>query len=472
MPTLPPAVPNTLLRYDAAGELETASLSQVLDAISSPTPPASPAVGDKWADTSNVAQEPTGKSFRVEQVALGLGTGTQDVQWAADANWTDLHRPKLIVSLGGRITANAAVTHGFSQSLGFMAAAMERAAWWGSPDNVATAVPRSRLRSAGLSLYSPGSTPTADGEVSLAALLPNGYRITRDVAPGGAYLANTLVLGGASVRVAMGEALMPTAIGAQVYATGFQPTAVLVMAVLDDGSTADAASATNAVRRCLGFASGVTAGAQGVVATMLRNSVAADALNAAGRWGQTGRVASVIDWDGATGTELVKGVLSAWDASGFTIDWQTVNATARRFVWIALAGVSAKAGFVTTANPSGDVAVSGLGFAPKAGIFASVRHGDAQGANPAGADNLSLALAGPDLAQFVMAQNTAATGGVTSTDYAQLQTSGRVYTNVARTAANTFSINRQTGLKSWDADGFTVTSYENDGVPVFYLVLG
>jgi hypothetical protein len=276
VPTLPPAVPNALIRYTAGGELETASASSALyDAIAQPTPPTDPAVGTWWADTSSVAQEPTGKSFRAAQVALGSGAGTQDVQWAADANWTDLHRPKLIVSLGGRITANAAVAHGFSQSLGFMAAAMERAAWWGSPDNVATTVPRSRLRSAGLSLYSPGSTPTADGEASLAALLPNGYRITRDVAPGGAYLANTLVLGGASVRVAMGEALMPTAIGAQVYATGFQPTAVLVMAVLDDGSTADAANATNAVRRCLGFASGTAALA--VVASSIQCSVEASA---------------------------------------------------------------------------------------------------------------------------------------------------------------------------------------------------
>jgi hypothetical protein len=52
MPALPPAVPNTLLRYTAEGELETVSLSQILDTIGSPTAPTSPAVGDKWWDTS------------------------------------------------------------------------------------------------------------------------------------------------------------------------------------------------------------------------------------------------------------------------------------------------------------------------------------------------------------------------------------------------------------------------------------
>jgi hypothetical protein len=407
-------------------------------------------------------------ALKAMQFALGAGTGTQDVTWAADSAWPDTTQPKLIMSMGGRITANGSAVQGFSQSLGFMTGTAALAGWWGNQDNVAATVVRSRLRAAGLSLYTPGATPTADGEFSLSSMLSNGFRISRDAAAGASYLVTSLALGGSELQVAMGDALTPTSTGTQTYNTGFQPTAVIVMAVLDDNAATDAASASTHIRRSIGFASGTATAAQCAVPTMQRDGVSSDSGAGSARWGQTGRVVSVIDYDGATGSELVKGVLSAWNGSGFTIDWQTVSATARRLVWVALGGISAKAGYVTTANPAGDVAVTGLGFAPKAGIFAATR--PAEGAPVAGSDTLSLALAGPGLTQYAMGQIVTPLPSVT--DHGQIQTASRIYTNLARSAQDTFALNRQTGLKSWDADGFTVTTYENDGVPLFYLALG
>jgi hypothetical protein len=52
MPTIPPASPNTLLRYNAAGELETVSLSEVIEDLASSTAPTSPALGEWWVDVS------------------------------------------------------------------------------------------------------------------------------------------------------------------------------------------------------------------------------------------------------------------------------------------------------------------------------------------------------------------------------------------------------------------------------------
>lgn len=456
----------------ADGVTESVTLADSQDATFALDQTAGTSEGVTLGDTQDATwAATTSPSFKVAQFTLGSGTGTQDVTWAADSGWADTAQPALVIGLGGPFTANGSAAQGFSQSLGFMSAAAERAAWWGSADNVATTQAKSLLRTAGLSLYTPGATPAANGEFSLSAMLSNGFRISRDVAFGGSYLANALAIGGSSVQVAMGDAATPTSTGAVAYATGFQPTAVILLAVLDDSAAADAASASANVRRAIGFASGTATAAQCTVPTLQRDATAADATNVAARWGRSGRVLSLIDWDGASGSEIVKGVLSAWDANSFTIDWQTVQPAGRRFVWVALGGVSARVGSVLTANPAGNVVVSGVGFAPKAGIFASTRAQD-NDTNIIGADALSLALAGPDLTQYAMAQNVGSYTGVTATDYGQIQAASRVYANLGRSSADTFAINRQTGLASWDADGFTLTTYENDGVPVHYLILG
>ena len=366
---LPPEQPRSLAACPTSWSSMRGSASVAAPAGAAPLAGAVPALGQGVApaagaaplvggvpDVAVVAAGPT--ALKAAQFTLGAGTGTQDVTWAADAAWPDTTQPKLVISLGGRITANGTAVQGISQSLGFMSPTLDRAAWWGNADNVANTQAHGRLRSAGLSLYTPGSPPTADGELSLSSMLANGFRISRDVAFGGSYLVNALALGGASLEVAMGDAATPTVIGQQTYTTGFQPTAIIVMAVLDDDAAADAVDATALVRRCVGFASGLTAGVQCAVPTLQRNAVASNASSLSARWGHTGRIVSVIDWDGATGSEIVKGVLSAWSGTGFTIDWQTVNATSRRFVWIALGGISARAGFFTTAASAGDVVVS------------------------------------------------------------------------------------------------------------------
>ena len=83
---------------------------------------------------------------------------------------------------------------------------------------------------------------------------------------------------------------------------------------------------------------------------------------------------------------------------------------------------------------------------------------------------MSFALAGPDLTQYTLG---GAVGAYTpATDFGSVQTTSRVYASVTRTAQNTFSATKQTGISSWDADGFTAHTYEADGIPVFYLVLG
>jgi hypothetical protein len=112
MPALPPAVANTLLRYNAAGELETVAVSTLYDEIGSPTAPTSPSVGDFWDDLGAIkVATPTispaaGSYAPGQEIAVACTTSGVTIHYTTDGSTPTTGSPVYSAPL----TLSAAVT--------------------------------------------------------------------------------------------------------------------------------------------------------------------------------------------------------------------------------------------------------------------------------------------------------------------------------------------------------------------------
>lgn len=262
-----------------------------------------------------------------------------------------------------------------------------------------------------------------------------------------------LCLAGDDFDGAVGSIGVNNSTGVQaVTGLGFQPSAV-ILATNKSNTTTGRDSAANA-RFSLGV---MTAAAQWAIDTM------GTQISPSPVFGAAVTDAAFIR-TGSTSTYSIKAARSSLDADGFSINVNPAAGAVVALGYIALSGVSAAAGTFNQRTSTGTQAVTGVGFQPKAVLFASAgsatsgpqaqtrpSYGVATATAQSGFANTLTDGSGPLVAGREMSETVAL-----------LQVSGTGSTRLAAAAVTTL-----------DADGFSLnwTTADATARQQFYLAL-
>lgn len=301
----------------------------------------------------------------------------------------------------------------------------------------------------------------ADGRADIDAILSTGFRIITDQAFGSALRVHYLALGGADLTNATtGTFNTPEATGNfDVTTVGFQPDAVLFAAI---NTQTDPPTTVSDSKISFGGAAGAGDPVDGVVAVGARDAVM---TMQTWRHGKAGHSVAVSEID-AINTE---GHVSAWLSNGFRINFTRQLAPAGdRFHFLALKGGKYAVGDLLTRTNTTNFTETGVGFQPKAALFAShCAAAQAEGAVIA-TDEWSVGAAtGPAErgAQCLIDEDATADGEVgTAVEHDE------VYANLSTADA----IEGLMDLVSFDADGMTLVMDDADPAQnfVWYMAFG
>ena len=176
----------------------------------------------------------------------------------------------------------------------------------------------------------------------------------------------------------------------------------------------------------------------------------------------------------ASATVTVEADFVSMDSDGFTVNWTTVDATARIITYLALGGdlSSANVGtFDTTANSTGNKSITGVGFKPDCVLLI-----------PTGIATSWPVLAGNNTRPG-LGMMTASDQGVSSVSWPgaaaalniskSVQATNEVAENVTVASGSNSSHNTQASYVSMDSDGFTIniTHIEATGTSTAYIAL-
>lgn len=296
-------------------------------------------------------------------------------------------------------------------------------------------------------------------EADLDSMDGDGFTLDWTVVFNGA-LINYLALGGTALTAAIKEVQSPTSTGAVAYTgVGFAPTALVLASI--GSATAPPSTATTGILG-LGFASGLSAQGAASVASADNSGTS---ITQHGQQTDKGLhvISSIAD------TVLLSADIDAFGSDGFTLDWTTVQASAR-YVWvICLAGAAVKVGEISQATGTGDQATSGVGFSP----------------------NALLLMSANDATDQVVAANARLSfgGGVSSSSRSSVwlgDTNGAAITIGSRDLDRTKIIKMLTeagatpttdaaaDLSSFGADGFTLnwTAADATARKILYMAIG
>ena len=208
-----------------------------------------------------------------------------------------------------------------------------------------------------------------------------------------------------------------------------------------DGKTAPGVFSTDFL-----YAYGMTDGTTSKSAAMASRTIGAAPV-AVRR--MANKALTIVDW---TSTVLAEADLGSWDATNFTLNWTTNNATGYIIHFIAIGGpaVSAKLVGWTMPTAPGSKAVTGVGFTPDVVLHAHI--GDGFVAAPPANQNIAhFGLGAMDNSGGQWAVNVESTNGVASGTTRGQQTNACIYGTTAALA-----VAKRAAFQSMDVDGFTV----------------
>jgi hypothetical protein len=243
----------------------------------------------------------------------------------------------------------------------------QAALWTTSDDNVPTSVVNGRVTASACVLIT-APDGTVLGSAVVSSWNSDGVTLTWSNVDGVQRLVNVVCEGGDQVGKA-GATARPTVAGNQTVTVGaFTPAAMLAATAGDFATALD----TNFVNSC---------------------SVVLGCTDGSGQWATGwGERHGRADGDGLSYMRLDQ-MLAAFDAGAgvmaeanwvsfdstsggrFTVNWTVVNTRAGYYIWLALGGtgMSYKQGMVAADTDAGGQSVTGVGFRPQAGQFASIR---------------------------------------------------------------------------------------------------
>lgn len=266
------------------------------------------------------------------------------------------------------------------------------------------------------------------------------------------------------IKTKVGTFTTSTSTGLQnITSIGFQPDALILWS---SGSAIALDTKANSFRSFVGVAS--APGTEYCVSAASQNA----ASNTSHKVSST--LIGIVQWAEAVGGTAS---LNAWLSNGFQLNWTAAPAAPYEVHYLALKGVNAKALQWSMPTSTGNVAVTGAGFAPSCVIHIASHLGTA------GQTTLGTAYAHAGLSFGLQCADTDASLGVSDTDGAgtvqrHYNATGDSTLLMAGTATNgskTYRLNRV----SLDSDGFTLnvisdanTATPTVGIPVISLCLG
>jgi hypothetical protein len=204
-------------------------------------------------------------------------------------------------------------------------------------------------------IYNASGTPRAD----LVSMDSDGFTVNWAAAT--ATIINYLALGGADLtNVKSGAITAKTTTGNQAYTgVGFQPTSLILFA--GKFSTDPLDQSTNGAAM-IGFAT--SSSARGAISW--RNKSGANPQLAKHRQSKTKCAISLTDAGVFTEADFV-----SFDSDGFTLNYTTAGGTADICYYLAMRGPQFKVGAFNQPASTGNQAITGAGFTPKASLMLS-----------------------------------------------------------------------------------------------------
>lgn len=197
-------------------------------------------------------------------------------------------------------------------------------------------------------------------EADFVSMDADGFTLDWTTADSNARIVNYIAIGGDSVtNVKTGQETARTTAGTKATTgVGFQPDGMLFFA--PGSNTAATVEGAQTHQSFIGWASSTSA--RGFVG---QRDI--DGAVESSRQQQTnGVIAFTNSADSAAFADL-----NSLDADGFTLNWTTPAVGAHYFYWVALKGVSIKAGSFNQATSTGNQATTGVGFKPSSLIVQS-----------------------------------------------------------------------------------------------------
>lgn len=318
-----------------------------------------------------------------------------------------------------------------------------------STDNLSTSANQAWNQNA-TCIYAPGGTPRAD----FVSNDSDGFTVNWIASTN--TIINFLALGGADLtNVKTGAIAAKTTTGNQAYTgVGFQPTAIIFFA--GKFSTDPLDQLTNGASM-IGFAT--SSSARGAIAWRNKNGAATQV--AKHRQSKTKCAISLTDAGVFTEADFV-----SFDTDGFTLNFTTAGGTADVCYYIALRGPQFKVASFNQATSTGNQALTGAGFTPKASIMISAN-------DVAANDDATSAHA---LVSFGAATGTAARGclwagetdAVTPTQADRHMDRTKLIKMITQ---NALTVNAAADHVSFDSDGQTINWTTADATQRESLVL-
>lgn len=391
-----------------------------------------------------------GLATKAGSFALNATTGNQSITGLG-------FQPKAIIFFGNNLTSDTNAANA-TFLLGFATSPTSRATqgivgFNGSTPNTDASKGISGTKC--LSMNNSSDTVILDAD--LVSMDADGFTINITTTNGTAYILNYLALGGTDLTNATVLGFdTKTSAGNQAYTgAGFQPDALFLMS--SSASTTPASS--NSGLLGIGFGTGATARA----ANSIRIG-AAVVLQINEKTQLTNKILN----ETSGGATFLSADLVSLDADGFTLNYTTASATARKSWALCLKGGKYKVGSFNQATSTGNQATTGVGFQPTGLLLTS--QNAATSASIISDNKLSVGAATSSSARFALWEGDQ-NGVIPQVSHSDLSR-----TAVMRMMSHgaTPTLDAAADFVSLDSDGFTLNWGTADATAreILYLAFG
>jgi hypothetical protein len=331
------------------------------------------------------------------------------------------------------------------------------------------------LTAAACMVFNAGSSNTGvdpHGEYSFGSFNSNGFTLNVNASGTPVYAAQVcyLALGGSDITA---TAIGTTSLAAgatgntSVTGLGFQPTSLIAVAGNQDSTTNGAYVGPYNGSLSVGFFDGVN---QFVSSVFCDGQVLSTQQNRHYARGDELYCTIYQGYTSSTPSAAVRGKAVSLDSGGFTID-QLANSSgtnATELAYIAIGGIACAVGnLLTETNTTTDMSVSGLSFAPAAGLLLSVNDAEATaGTVQTGGTPMSLGCFTSTTSRAATAANSADNASPTTCFSAVAF--DRVYLNVEPSSA---ALQGAMDIVSVGSSGFTTVQPMNRVRLPFQIIL-
>ena len=399
---------------------------------------------------ARVDRAPASTLVKAGSFVKRAGTGAQAVTGVG-------FRPKLLILFGVARDSEGfgdGYQYGFGASDGVTGGAISGWSW----DGRGTLGSDADRRQAAKAITYVETIAGIEAEANLTSFNSDGFILNWTTNNASPWIINYLAVGGDAVeaKVSHFDANHESA-GPKSYThVGFRPDALLLFG---------APSVYGPLEASFGFADAAT---RQFAMSVASQDSGANPTNTA-RYQRTDRVFASLDPYSSSIHVESEASLASMDTEGFTLDWAT-EAGPGQLISVAVKGVRARVGSAAEETYGRDVSYTGTGFEPRGGLFTGFN--ERPSATVVDINRFSIGVAGQDgggASIWVSDQDDV----VDDTRTDQATYGSGCYVGV-RSGGWPSGYDMAASVKSWDADGFTLTWNGFSAAPaqLGYLLLG